>query len=111
MAASRIGSVVGARRAELDVRLGDIDVRLEARAVDCFTGGVQVARVREPQTAILWQLDQLLQAGATDRVFADQLRAIVTVERGREHFGGTRRSGGDEQSVPAARSNRRRDSR
>ena len=55
-AASRIGSVVGAARAELDVGLFDGDVGLEAGAVMRLAVGCEVAGVGQPETATLGQL-------------------------------------------------------
>ena len=76
------------RGTELDVGLVDLDVGLEALAVDGLPVRGQVACVGEPQTAALRQLDQLLKSRASERVLADQIRALVALERSGEYFRG-----------------------
>ena len=66
----------------------------------------QIARVGQPEAAVFRQLDEFLNRGAADRVFADQFRALVPVERRGEDLGGAGRAGRDEQSSPAGRSRR-----
>src|SRR6476646_5579822 len=85
------------RGAERDVGLVDLDRGLETFAVKGLAVGRQVAGVGEPQTAVLRKLDELLESSASERVLADQIRAIVALERGGEYLGGSCCARRDEQ--------------
>src|SRR6478736_1081139 len=85
------------RGAELDVGLVDLDRGIETFAVNGLAVGRQVACVGEPQTAVLRKLDELLESSASERVLADQIRALVALERGGEYLGGSCRARRDEQ--------------
>src|SRR6185295_18301694 len=52
---------------------------------------------RQPQTAAIRQLDQFLNRRATDRVFANELSALVADERGGKQLSCAGRPGVDEQ--------------
>ena len=59
--------------------------------MDGVAVGREVAEVREQQAAAIGQRDEALARGAAERLLADEIGAIVVVERGGEHF---RRAGG-----------------
>ena len=114
---SSITSFSGAVRAELDVGFLDAHVRLDALAVNRIALRREVLRVGEPQAAILGQLHEFLNAGAAERALADDIGALVAVERRDEQLRGAGGAGRDQErdrqidraSSFGARRDRRRD--
>ena len=80
-AVSSITSFSARRSAELDVGLFDAHVGLDAASVNRIALRGEVLRVGEPEPAILGQLHEFLDAGASERALADDVAAIVAIER------------------------------
>ena len=89
-----VGGWSGAELCDVDVF--DLDIGFQALAVDGLAGRREIARVREPEAAVLGKLHQLLDAGAAERVLAHEVRALVAVERGGEDLGRAGRARRDE---------------
>ena len=94
---SSVSSFAGGVGAELDVRLIDFDVGRETALVNAFVLRREIAHGRQQQSAAVGQLHELLARGASERAFADELRAVVAGERRGKHFGRSRRALIDEQ--------------
>ncbi len=62
--------------------------------MDGVAVGREVAEIRQQQAAAVGQLDEPLTRGATERLLADEIGAIVVVERRRKDFRGARRCPG-----------------
>ena len=87
----------GSVLAELDFGLLDIDVRRESRFMNGIAGWREITEIREPQSALVRQLDEPLTGGAAESVRADQFAAIIAVDRGGEHFRRSRCTAIDQQ--------------
>jgi hypothetical protein len=76
----------GRLRAELYVRLVDLDVRSESLLVKDLILRREVSKMRDPKTTSVGQLHQTLTRCATKCLLADEICALIAVERRREHF-------------------------
>src|SRR6185369_8954062 len=76
---------------EFHIRFVNGDGRLETLFVQRLAGRRKKSSGGEPEAAAVGQPHQFLLGGATDRMFADQIGALVADERRREEL---RRSGG-----------------
>ena len=82
---------------EFDIRFVDGDGGFETFLVQRSAARREESRGRQPEAAAIRQPDQFLLRGATDRVFADEIRALVADERRREQLRAARRAGVDQQ--------------
>ena len=93
-----MGSFAGRGFAEVDFGLVDLEVGRQPLALNDVAVRRQVAGVREPEAAAVGQAHELLDARTAERALADQVRALVPVERGSEELRRTRRAGRDQRS-------------